>query len=76
MLAMGFMLTATTASAQMTKKGKTYTVNTTTLCNARGFKGTTPLLVTFKGGKRLCPTTTHHSISRKLRPVCLPNTRA
>lgn len=48
---MGFMLTATTASAQMTKKGKTYTVNTTTLCNARGFKGTTPLLVTFKGGK-------------------------
>ncbi len=51
MLAMGFMLTATTASAQMTKKGKTYTVNTTTLCNARGFKGTTPLLVTFKSGK-------------------------
>ena len=56
MLAMGFMLTATTASAQMTKKGKTYTVNTTTLCNARGFKGTTPLLVTFKGGKMAHPT--------------------
>ncbi len=27
---------------------ETYTVNTTTICDAMGFKGKTPLLVTFK----------------------------
>lgn len=32
----------------MTKYKDEYTVNTSTLCDARGFKGPTPLLVTFK----------------------------
>lgn len=32
----------------MKKADDTYIVNTTTLCDARGFKGQTPLLVTFQ----------------------------
>lgn len=35
----------------MTKNKKEYVVNTTTLCNTRGFKGTTPLMVTFNKKK-------------------------
>lgn len=35
----------------MRKSGSTYIVNTTTLCNTRGFRGTTPLEVYIKGNK-------------------------
>jgi len=35
----------------MKKDGNTYIVNTTTLCNTRGFKGTTPLEVHIQKGK-------------------------
>lgn len=53
------MTTATTALAQqaqaqepvMTKAKGTYVINTTTLCNTRGFKGETPLKVTIKKNK-------------------------
>jgi len=37
----------------MTKSKGVYVVNTTTLCNTRGFKGTTPLKVTIKKNKIL-----------------------
>ena len=48
------MLGTTMLSAQevMKKQGDgTYVVNTTTICNARGFKGATPLEVYIKSGK-------------------------
>ena len=32
----------------MSKKGKTYTISTETICNARGFHGNTPVKVTVK----------------------------
>lgn len=32
----------------MSCKGKVYTINTTTICDARGYHGTTPLTVTIK----------------------------
>jgi electron transport complex protein RnfG len=32
----------------MEKKGKIYTINTETICNARGFHGNTPVKVTIK----------------------------
>ena len=32
----------------MQKKGKIYTINTETICNARGYHGTTPVKVTIK----------------------------
>ena len=32
----------------MTKKGKIYTINTETICNARGYHGNTPVKVTIK----------------------------
>lgn len=35
----------------MRKQGSTYIVNTTNLCNQRGFRGTTPLEVYIKGNK-------------------------
>ena len=35
----------------MEKKGKTYTINTETICNARGFHGNTPVKVTIKKNK-------------------------
>lgn len=35
----------------MTKSKGTYTINTTTLCDVIGFKGTTPLLITVKNDK-------------------------
>ncbi len=35
----------------MTKNKGTYVVNTTTLCDTRGFKSTTPLMVTIKKNK-------------------------
>lgn len=35
----------------MRKQGSTYIVNTTTLCNQRGFRGPTPLEVYIKGNK-------------------------
>jgi len=35
----------------MTKQGNTYVVNTTTLCNTKGFKDTTPLEVYIQKGK-------------------------
>ena len=50
------MIVCTTAQAQMTKKGKTVEVNTTTLCKKKGFKSTTPLIVTFQRGKILSIT--------------------
>ncbi len=39
------------SSEVMTKSKGTYTINTTTLCNKVGFKGTTPLIVTVKKDK-------------------------
>ncbi len=47
-LSLSFVLVAFTATADgiMTKKSdKTYVINTTELCNVRGFKGSTPLEV-------------------------------
>lgn len=35
----------------MSKKNGTYTINTTTLCNTVGYRGTTPLIVSVKKGK-------------------------
>lgn len=35
----------------MSKKNGTYTINTTTLCNTVGYRGTTPLIITVKKGK-------------------------
>lgn len=35
----------------MRKQGNTYIVNTTTLCNTRGYKGATPLEVHISGNK-------------------------
>jgi len=35
----------------MTKQGDTYVINTTTLCNTKGYKGTTPLEVYIAKGK-------------------------
>lgn len=35
----------------MRRQGGTYIVNTTTICNQRGFRGTTPLEVYIKGNK-------------------------
>jgi electron transport complex protein RnfG len=32
----------------MSSKGKVYTINTTTICNARGYHGTTPITVTVR----------------------------
>ena len=32
----------------MQKKGKIYTINTETICNARGYHGSTPVKVTIK----------------------------
>ena len=34
----------------MHKKGKIYTINTETICNARGYHGNTPVKVTIKKG--------------------------
>lgn len=42
---------AVNGSPVMRKQGKTYIVNTTTLCNTRGFRGSTPLEVYIKGNK-------------------------
>ena len=35
----------------MEKKGKIYTINTESICNARGFHGNTPVIVTVKKDK-------------------------
>jgi hypothetical protein len=35
----------------MQKSGKVYTINTETICNARGYHGTTPVKVTVKKDK-------------------------
>ena len=35
----------------MQKSGKIYTINTETICNARGYHGTTPVKVTIKKDK-------------------------
>ena len=35
----------------MEKKGKVYTINTETICNARGYHGNTPVKVTIKKDK-------------------------
>ena len=35
----------------MTKKGKVYTINTETICNAKGYHGNTPVKVTIKKDK-------------------------
>lgn len=39
------------ANAQMTKEGKVYKINTETLCNTKGYKGTTPLVVSIEGNQ-------------------------
>ena len=39
------------ANAQMTKAGKVYKINTETLCNTKGYKGTTPLVVSIEGNQ-------------------------
>lgn len=39
------------ANDVMHREGKTYVINTTTLCKQRGFHGTTPLKVYIKGNK-------------------------
>ena len=44
-------LAAVNGGGVMRKQGKTYIVNTTTLCNQRGFHGTTPLEVYIQGNK-------------------------
>ena len=35
----------------MTKEGKVYKINTETLCNTKGYKGTTPLVVSIEGNQ-------------------------
>lgn len=51
-LTLSLMALSASADEVMTKKSDgTYIVNTTTLCQARGFKGTTPLEVHIKKGK-------------------------
>lgn len=50
-IASGIAVAATNAQPVMRRDGKTYIVNTTTLCNTRGFRGTTPLEVYIKGNK-------------------------
>lgn len=42
---------AISANAQMTKEGKVYKINTETLCNTKGYKGTTPLVVSIEGNQ-------------------------
>ncbi len=44
-------LCSVSANAQMTKEGKVYKINTETLCNTKGYKGTTPLVVSIEGNK-------------------------
>ena len=39
----------------MQKSGKVYTINTETICNARGYHGTTPVKVTVKKDKIVAP---------------------
>ena len=34
----------------MTVKGKTYEINTSSICDAKGFRGKTPLIVTIRSG--------------------------
>lgn len=50
-IASGFAFAAGNGNNVMRKEGSTYIVNTTTLCNQRGFRGPTPLEVYIKGNK-------------------------
>lgn len=48
---MSLMVITATADNVMTKNGKTYVINTTTLCNKKGYKAATPLEVYIEKGK-------------------------
>lgn len=51
LLATVMAFAAVSGNPVMRREGKTYIVNTTTLCNQRGFRGPTPLEVYIKSGK-------------------------
>lgn len=51
LLATTLSFTAVNGGQVMRRQGSTYIVNTTTLCNQRGFAGPTPLEVYIKGNK-------------------------
>lgn len=48
---LAFALAANAGDVMIKKADGTYVVNTTTICNAKGFKGATPLEVHIRNGK-------------------------
>lgn len=61
----------------MSKKNGTYTINTTTLCNTAGYRGTTPLIVSVKKGKIVSVEALHNMESpqyfARVRQKMLPS---